>query len=374
MSSFASVEPASSSTDGRGPCFAARREFWLGLTTPDVRVLRMAALLLVGALIVASFLAREERVEKGVAADWLDPVWDDYARSSFYAMQGAGRQAAGPGPTVVFVGASALRFWLPPPEETNEILRSVLGDSARGLILCGNAQSYPLSAALIERFGWEFSGAVVVGVDRNMIGRELNQREREERRSQPRRIGFVSERLEREAVALGQPVDRGWGWIFWDRREFHFHSYLGFKSWIPAGLRRSYRPHWESADPVKAEDARQEFGPLANKVLDRHLELLSRLAADARRADGARMVLVETPWLDQYEKTARLPGWARDEARYVARREAWSAENGVPWLDFAEDFSAASSDFVDPRHVGQPELRRRFVKEVALALKERGIR
>jgi hypothetical protein len=370
MSSSVSPAPAPSSSEGRGRFFSALREFWIGLTTPDIRAVAGAAGVIAVALLFASLLAREDRVARGASADWLDPVYEDHARSSFYAMQGAARQASGPGPTAVFVGPSALRFWLPPPEETNAVFRSTLGPSARALILCGDSQSYATSAALIERFGWDFEGVVVVAVDRNMIAREVDADGRMNRLRQSRQLGFVSERLFAEAAALGQPMETGLGWSFWDRRSFHFHSYLGMGAWLPARLRPRHQPHWERRGELNLAEARGHFGALAPVLLDRHLALLDRLAADARRAGRARLVLVETPWLDQYEASVRPPAWAEDEAEYAARREDWMLETGVEWWRFAEDYSVKRDDFVDPRHIGSPGLRRRFAAEVARALRK----
>ena len=343
-------------------------DFWRGLTTPSPGTLLGALALLVLALAGGSFLAREDRVVKGSAADWLDPVADPFARASVIAMQGAARHAPGPEPALVFVGASSLRFWLPHPDEAARVVGEALGGPRRVLTLCGNSQGLAASAALIERFGFDFDGWIVIGVDRQALGRSMPTRSGEARRNQARTLGFDSERFLAESVATGYPQRWQTGWSLWDHRAFHYQTLLGFRRWLPGGLATPYDPHATLYRVVNLEQGRKLFAPLDPDILEAHLGVLERIVADAWRAGRARVAVLEAPWLDRYEPALRVGDWMADEAAYRARRERWAKAQGVPWLDPSLDYPISLKEFFDVRHFGAEAFRRRFVADTARQL------
>ena len=317
---------------------------------------------------VTTLLAREGRVAHGSKQAWVDGADGDFARGSAFALQGASVHAPGPEPTFLFVGPSALRFWLPRADEASAVASAGTDRSVNVLAMCANGQSYAVSAALLERFGFDFDGWVVIAVGRQMIAREWNDEERERRLVQSREIGFTSIRLrdEERALGLNPPVELGWG--FWDHRRFYYNNRLGLGPWLPEPLRAVHQPHWEATQPIDFQMARRVFAGLSVGAWERHLALLDRIVRDAEQAGVARVALVETPWLDAYEPAIRPETWEADEATYSRQMTEWCAQRGVPWLTFAREFPCTAGDFVDPRHLGSEKLRERFLQTVVTKL------
>lgn len=340
------------------------REFWRGLTTPDWGVLKMAAVILVGLFGIASAMAVNfrKRVETG-KVDWR-MMTNDFCRSSIIAASGAARETDASAENLIFVGPSALRCWLPRPEEADALASVAAGSPVRLRVMCSDRQSYACTAAFIDRFGADFNGWFVIGVTRQAIG-QLRQDNREFYQRQSRALCFDSEVLKRNAAFLGYPQARTTGWELWDHRAFHQQTKLG---WYPPFLeRKPYHPYVSSV-PVPSDPVAAGISPLDTGVLERHLTVLKEVAERVRATGRARVALVETPWVDTFAPAMQTPEWRRDEDAYRQAMREWSRQNDVPWITAATGFEASVADFADVRHIGSPELRRKFLKAVVREL------
>jgi len=341
------------------------REFWRGLTTPDVGVLKMAAvifLILLGALSVAAVNFRKQ-VEAG-KVDWR-VITNDFCRSSMIAVNGAARETDPSAMNLIFVGPSALRCWLPPPEEVDALASSAAGSAVRLRVMSGNRQGYAITSALIDRFGADFDGWFVIGVGRQAIGRELTMEDLEYRRRQPRILCFDSEVLRSNSAYLGYPMERATGWELWDNRAFHYQTKLGLD--LPFKKKKSYHPYMP-ATSVSSSAGTESIRPLDASSLERHLTVLEQMMRKVREQGRARVALVETPWIDTFTPAMQTPEWQRDEAAYQQTMREWSRRNDVPWITLPASFEMSASDFFDPRHVGSVRPRERFLEAVVREL------
>jgi hypothetical protein len=342
------------------------REFWHGLTTPDLRVVKMAAAIILVVLGVLSAMAINfrHRIEAG-KVDWR-LMRNDFGRASVLAMTGATRQTDPSAKNLVFVGPSSLRCWLPHPDEASELASLAAGGKVRVLSMCSGRQSYAVTAALVDRFGANFDGWFVIGVGRQLIGRKLTDEDVKARQQQSLVLGFYSDVLTQASGVLGFPQNPTTGWELWDHRDFHHRHELGLKL-LPFRKRKIYQPYVERAN-VPVETWGSAINALDADSLQRHLMVLEQLARDVRNHGRARVALVETPWVDAYTPTLQTPEWKRDEEAYQQTMREWARKNNVPWIDHPASFAASTAYFVDPKHVGIPALRRQFLDAVVHAL------
>jgi hypothetical protein len=338
------------------------REFWLGLTTPDLGVLKMAAVILLSLLGILSGLAVNFRhqIEAG-KVEWRT-ISQDFGRSSVLAMRGAARETDPSAKNLVFVGPSSLRCWLPHPDETSALASSAAGGKVRVLAMCGNRQSYAVTSALIDRFGADFDGWFVIGVGRQSIGRKLTGEDGELRQKQSRGLGFHSEVLTQASALLGLPQERTTGWELWDHRDFHHRYELGFKT-LPFKKPKPYKPYLPPTK-IPFEDWDRSLYPLDADSLERHLVVLEQMVRNVRTQGRARVALVEMPWVDTYIPAMQTPEWRRDEDVYQQKMREWSRRNDVPWITSPASFEMSASDFSDPKHVGSAGHRKRFLEAV----------
>lgn len=347
------------------PSLSALREFWHGLTTPDLGVLKMAAVffvILLGALSAAAVNFRKQ-VEAG-KVDWR-LMTNDFCRSSVIAVNGAARETDPSALNLVFVGPSALRCWLPSAEEADAWASAAAGSPVRLRVMSGNRQGYAITSALVDRFGADFNGWFVIGVGRQAIGRQLTAEDLEYRRRQPRILCFESEVLRSNSAYLGYPMEWTTGWELWDNRAFHYQTKLG---WDPLLKRKSSYQPYLPATSIPADGWTAGIRPLDAKSLERHLTVLEEMIRKVREQGRARVALVETPWADTFSPTMRTSEWQRDEDAYQRTMREWSQRNHVPWISAATRFEASVADFADVRHVGSPELRRKFLEAVVQEL------
>jgi len=338
------------------------REFWRGLTTPDLGVLKMAAVILLSLFGILSGLAVNFRhqIEAG-KVEWRT-MNHDFGRSSVLAMKGAARETDPSGNNLIFVGPSSLRCWLPHPDETSALATSASGEKVRVLSMCGGGQSYAVTAALVDRFGSDFNGWFVIAAGRQTIGQKFTDKGMAARERQPRMIGFYSDLLTQTSGLLGIPTDTITGWELWDHRDFHHRYEFGFKL-RASKKKKPYKPFLEPTKvPVEA------WGSAINRLdtdsLQRHLTVLEFVVRNVRAHGRARVALVETPWVDTYTPAMQTPEWRRDEDVYQQKMREWSQRNDVPWITSPATFEMSASDFSDPKHVGSAGHRKRFLEAV----------
>ena len=346
------------------------RDFWRGLTTPDVVAVKMAAVLLLVALGGLSVAAERFRrqIESG-SVDWRS-VPDDFCRASVLAMRGAPRECDPVARTIIFVGPSAMRDWLPPDKDTDAVASAAAGGPVRVLAMCGARQGCAAAAALIDHFGSDFNGWFVIGVTRQMIACRRNASDTMRRRRESQELGFHSDLHRHISAALGHPQEIETGWELWDHRRFHYHSLLKPGLGLPRRMPRLQlgKPP-DTATPRR--DEYENVGPMDLELLDRHLTVLRELAKHVRGRGRARLALVETPWEEHLVLDRQSPEQAQDEAAYRRRMKAWSDHEDVPWITAPTTFPATSSDFRDSRHVGSLSLRHRFLEVVVQELSTR---
>jgi len=336
-------------------------DFWRGLTTPDLKALKIALVILLGLLGLVSELAHNfrHRVEDGEVS-WSS-VTHDSCRASILAMRGAQLETDPSFKTLVFAGPSALRCWLPHPDDADRLASSATGAPVRVLSMCSNRQSYAFTAALLDRFGADFDGWFVLGVSRQTIGRAAAEEETDYHRRESRILGFDSKVLRLESAWLGCPQEPPIGWEAWDRRAFYHQCQLGF--WLPESHHPAYDPYMPRTF-IPMDAVRAGIAPLSGEDLQRHLGVLARAAARIRGRGHARLALVETPWVDTFTPAMQTPEWMKDEAAYQQTMAAWSREHDVPWLTMPAGFEASAADFADPRHIATPTLRIQFLESV----------
>jgi hypothetical protein len=345
------------------------RDFWRGLTTPAAAVPRVAVVLLLAALAGLSVAAENfrRRIESGDVAP--QSMRDDFCRASIVAMRGAAREADPTAPTFVFVGPSAMRDWLPPDDEVDEVATAAAGGPVRVIWMCGPRQGMASSAALIDRFGADFDGWFVVGVTRQLIACRQSDALEARRRRDTQELGFDSDVQRAASAILGHEQHRKTGWELWDRRRFYYHALFKPAVRLPWGVRWLRKGKPPAGGRLEAEmDA---IGPLDIEQLDRHLAVMQEVVERVRGHGRARIALVETPWEEHLLSSLQSPEWLRDEAAYRRRMREWSEKNDVPWITAADDFQATSADFKDSRHVSSPRLRRQFLEAVVLELSSR---
>jgi len=348
----------------RLPANTCLREFWRGLTTPDFGVVKMAAVILLGLLGVVSAMAVNfrQRIEAG-EVNWRE-MPNDFCRASVIAASGAARQTDPSATNFILVGPSALRCWLPLPEEAEALASSAVGSPARVKILCGDRQSYAYTSALIDRFGADFDGWFVIGVARQTIGRLRDDNLMFYRR-QSRALCFDSEVLRKNAAFLGYPQERPTGWELWDHRAFYQQSRLGLH--LPFLKRKPYRAYLPPS-PIPEDPAIAGISALNPTVLEKNLITLKQVADHVRASGRARVALVETPWVDTFVDSMQTPAWRKDESAYHQAMREWSQRNNIPWIMAPASFDLGVSDFADFAHIGAPEPRRKFLEAVVREL------
>jgi hypothetical protein len=345
------------------------RDFWRGLTTPDAAVPRIAAVLVLAALAGLSVAAENfrRRIESGAVAP--QSMRDDLCRASVVAMRGAAREADPTAPNFVFVGPSAMRCWLPPDDEVDEVATDAAGRPVRVILMCSPLQGWASSAALIDRFGADFDGWFVVGVTRQLIACGRSDAIAARRRRETQELGFDSDVQRAASAILGDEQHPETGWELWDRRRFYYRA-LVRPTFSPLwGLRRLRKGKPPAGGRFEPEmDA---IGPLDLERLDRHLAVMQEVVQRVRGHGRARIALVETPWEEHLLSSLQSPEWLRDEVAYRRRMREWSEKNDVPWITAAADFQATSADFGDSRHVGSLRLRCQFLEAVVHELSPR---
>lgn len=341
--------------------FPLLREFWRGLTTPDIRVVA-AAFALIAGIVGASLLVSSEALARGATESWMLGARMDIVRASALAMQGAKQQARGPEPALLFVGPSALSTWLPLGQEASRIASEAAGRPIRVLTMSGGGLSYAGAAALIDRFGADFDGWIIIGVARQSIGREFDASGQKLRATQSAYLGFDSAILRDEAAFLGHPQSPPRGLDALDHWGFRNRMFLLRNLRGDGGL-----GHVE-ARTLDAGKHTGDFLPLATDTLEKHLVVLGRIVERVRASGRARIALVETPWWDSFDTASQTEAWRQDEKAYRLRMEAWAKAHGVVWLPGAETFGATAADFSDTRHIRSDALRERFLVMVVQEL------
>ncbi|MFD0895185.1 hypothetical protein KBB96_00490 [Luteolibacter ambystomatis] len=341
------------------------RDFWRGLTTPCPGVLKLAALFLLLLLGAVALKARHfrQQVEAG-AVPWQS-FEDDFSRSSIMAVRGASRETDASAKTLVFVGPSSLRCWLPHPDDTAGIASSAAGTPVKVLSMCANKQSYSFTSALIDRFGSDFDGWFVIGVGMHLIGREYVQEDHDFHRRESRVLGFSSGILRKGSGWMGDPQERETGLEAWDRRAFFYQCKLGMER--PASGKAPYFPYLP-ARPIPSDPVAADMPSFSGNMLNLHLVLLQETAERIHKAGRAKLALVETPWVDSFTPSMQTAQWRMDEATYQSKMAAWSEANGVTWISTPNHLQATAADFSDTRHLGSADLRRHFLETVTREL------
>lgn len=357
-------------SDGADPTsIRVTKDFLAGLTMPDFLAVKIAAIALLAVVAVAAAIA-ERMVGKVARGEYpLDRVWETGSRAEILACRGDGRETAKDRPNLVFVGPSALLCWLPHPDTADAIAEKATNTGCHLVSMCALGQGYPRTAAYIEKFGADFDGWFVIGVSRQMIARNLVAREAAVRGKQAILSCFDSVVLREETRLLGYPMASGTGLRLWDSRSFFYVNRLGLD---PPFLRKRSYEHYEPRVEMSVKFATEETGPLDRETLQRHLALLGRVVERVRKNGRAGIALVETPWVDSCMEELRTEEWHEQEREYREAMRAWSQEHGVPWLDLAHGLGAKVEDFSDPRHIGNPDLRRRFLESVTVELIGKG--
>jgi hypothetical protein len=343
------------------------RAFWQGATQPCVgSALGALSLVLTGAVFLAAS-STEVRVQATDPSYWLKKDDDDYGRVTAYAIQGAPRHARGSNPAVVFVGSSLVQALLPHGAGLDEALSAGIGRPVCGLNLNGPALSYIEAAAVVDRFGSDFDGWLVVAVNRHVLARDI-QDGQERKRSAGWLIRFESAVLEEEHNRARLPLPRRSGIPLLDHSDFYLRTLGG---WRFAGRTPPhYAPitHRQSRVTIDPGRTLADLPPYDSASFETNFAVLSRMAERQRAAGGARLVLVECPVVDEVIPSLHTREWKEARERYIRRREAWSAEHQVPWLDVTDELGLRQSDYYDPRHVTTPEVRRRFAELVGQRL------
>ncbi|BCU77640.1 SGNH/GDSL hydrolase family protein [Luteolibacter sp. LG18] len=352
----------------RAPEHPVIRDFWRGLTTPSAGVLKMAAVLLLLLLVALTIQARHFRHQVEAGEIQWQGFSDDYTRSSILAVRGARLETTPDTPALVFVGPSALRCWLPHPDDAGAIASAAVGRPVRTLSLCGNKQSPAMTAALVERFGAGFDGWFVLGVNRQSLGREPSTADREFHGKESRVLGFESGVLREDAVWFGNPQEPRTGWDLWDHRAFYLQAKLGLAPSIQGP--NAYNPFFATSS-IDTGTVHAGVNRLDAACLDHHLKWLERMVTRLRASGPARVALVETPWVDPFMADMHTPAWQEDEATYQRAMREWSQLHAVPWIQSPMEFQATPADFADSRHIGADRLRREFLETVTRQLLSR---
>jgi hypothetical protein len=344
------------------------REFWAGLITPSPKVLGPAAGFLLLIFLTLTFLARPARRESGDPKRWLQSTRDPIGRASLTASQGARIHLPGSEPAMVWVGPSSLVHWLPTPARARKQAANELPYPIQIANLSALGLNYASAAALIDRFGADFDGVFLLGINAQSILSTPTPRERKRHQNQPRQLAFSSAVLEAESTALGFP-HQPLGWSLYDQRDFHLRSRLGFGAEGLLRHRGDFLYHWDQARPRSPK----QTAPPDFARLTAHMALLERIHHRLQSGGRARLVLVETPWRDAYLPSARGPGWAEGTAAYHAALTAFSERHHVPWLHPAAKLKITAAAFKDISHNHDPTLRPKFfsalLHDPALGLK-----
>jgi hypothetical protein len=341
--------------------------FWQGLTRPHAgTALAALGLALTGWLFLAAS-STEARVRATDTARWLRNAEDGWCQLNAVAIQGAARHAAKPGETVVLVGPSHLQALLPPgPALTDAFSRSRDGRPQRVVQLAAPALNHEEMAAVVEKFGGDFEGWFVLAVNRHTLARDLRTRDVVKDEG-AMTLGFPSALLNDERRRAGLPVRASWGVPLLDYPGFYLASLGGWRHAL--GQAPVFGAGGEySASPQRPVSARQVELALPAHLPEaeaRNLGLLARVAGRLRAAGGARLAVVEVPFADEALPELQTTRWREQRAGFVRRREAWSRENGVPWLDTTAELRLTADDFTDPAHVRSPVARIRFAEAVS---------
>ena len=343
------------------------RAFWYGLTRPHAgTALAALGLALPGWLFLAAS-STEARVRATDTARWLRNAEDGWCQLNAVAIQGAARHAAKPGETVVLVGPSHLQALLPPgPALADAFSRSRDGRPQRVVQLAAPALNHEEMAAAVEKFGGDFDGWFVLTVNRHTLARDLRARDVVKNQG-AMSLGFSSDLLNEERRRARLPVRASWGVPLLDYPGFYLASLGGWRHALGRapvfGATGEY-----SAAPLRPVSMRQVELALPAHLPEaeaRNFGLLGRVAERLRAAGGARLAVVEVPFADEALLEIQTPRWRAQRAEFVRRREIWSRENDVPWLDTTAELQLTAGDFTDPAHVGSPAARIQFVKVVS---------
>jgi len=266
----------------------------------------------------------------------------------------------------VLVGPSHLQALLPPGPALADAFSRGPGGPRRVIQLAAPALNHEEMAAVVQKFGGGFDGWFVLVVNRHTLARDLRTRDVVKDQG-AMSLGFSSDLLNEERRRAGLPVRANWGVPLLDYPGFYLASLGGWRHALgQAPVFGGGGEH--SAVPLRPVLARQVELALPAHLPEaeaRNLGLLARVAGRLRAGGGARLAMVEVPFADEALPEIQTARWRQQRAEFVRRREAWSRENDVPWLDTTAELRLTAADFADPAHVSSPEARIRFADAVS---------
>jgi hypothetical protein len=307
----------------------------------------------------------EARVRATDTARWLRNAEDGWCQLNAVTIQGAVQHAAKSGETVVLVGPSHLQALLPPGPALADAFSRSSGGPRRVIQLAAPALNHEEMAAVVEKFGGDFNGWFVLAVNRHTLARDLRARDVVKDQG-AMSLGFSSDLLDEERRRAGLPVRASWGIPLFNHPGFYLASLGGWRHTLGRAPVFGVAED-TSAAPLRLVTARQIELALPVHVPEaeaRNFGLLGRVAERLRAGGGARLAVVEVPFADEALLEIQTSRWREQRAGFVRRREVWSRENNVPWLDATAELRLTAGDFADPAHVGSPPARIRFAEAV----------
>ncbi len=348
------------------------RAFWTGLTTPDVRALGIALLLVIVGFAGATVLITSERMAGPSARLWLRSAGDHDVIVSSDMLR---LRAHMPGGAVLITGASPTRNAV-----DTHILSTELTPPRPVFGLMQSAQQ-PLSTALLTHFMPErIDGWVVFGVTPARLLEDPKRGLEQERGSQ--RLALRRPRDRHVLAELGIDAGPMTGNYFWDNRAFFGPRVRA----LLANVIRGHAPHHLAIPHVDGERAQglrtwqrnrrlhelrylgfAGLAPAARAVsFAANLRFLERAAATVR-ARGGRVAFMIEPVNPAFVEAIGLTEWLASE-----RAQLRAALRPIaPVLDPGADVTLRGEDFVDHVHVGSRAACTAFTQALARQLAAR---
>jgi hypothetical protein len=280
--------------------------------------------------------------------------WDDHSRLTALAVQGAARHAGAW--TICFLGSSEMREGLAADEFWERSLRPVAPAEPTSLTLVANAMRRDAAYAVLDRFGCDFSGIVVLNTSLPSLSIGPSDPS-----ALKYLLGFSSPYLGGFSRAFGVLGNLRMGIA-------NLYQEAGYRpAWLEEPVRTWDRYHFEQTETSgDLDEVRRR--PADDGKIEKNLRWLARTIGRVRQDHRARVVLLEIPWREQAADSALSAARAAELAAYRTRIAAFALEQRVPWIDVTAAARLRSADFADRAHLHDPAARLRFSECVAKAL------
>lgn len=341
-------------------------ELWRGATRPSAGALAGTLAVAAGLLAGGACVFDERFVARHGDGALLLSEDDDAAWISARGLRGW--RAIQAESLTVLLGASDLREATVGDAEMTGLLDAAGERASRAVTLCADQLGLLDRIGVLERFGFDFPGTLVVGVNLAQLNKGLDSWQRT---ASSHHLGFRSALVAAECRGLGLRPPPITGVDFWDNASFFLRRTRLLWPTVRGARVQHRRQRFYRTAGAAASAAPAPAGPLDRDAAAANLRALEILVAKCRSAGRCRVVLVEVPTLEEAPGASLSPERLKIVERSRLLLDEFARRHEVPLLRPAVAAGLRSEDYCDPRHIGSDAARARFSLALVRALTER---